>query len=85
MIGRRGQVERTIPSDQLAEWADLLVVACLTAGSMSKMLQGNTDSFLLEVLRSWDVSKNIYLVTSMSSAMWENSMTERHMNKIRRN
>lgn len=39
-------------SDELVEWTDLLVIACLSAGSMSKMLQGGTDHFLLKVLRS---------------------------------
>ena len=71
-------------SDQLVEWADLLVVACLGAGSLGKMLQGDTDGFLLEVLRSWDVSKKVILVPSMTVAMWENPMTKKQMNKIRR-
>ena len=70
--------------DQLIEWADLLVVACLGASSLSKMLQGGTDGFLLEVLRSWDVSKKIFLVPAMTVAMWENPMTKKQMNKIRR-
>ena len=71
-------------SDQLVEWADLLVVACLGAGSLSNMLQGDTDGFLLEVLRSWDVSKKILLIPGMTVAMWENPMTKKQMNKIRR-
>jgi hypothetical protein len=70
--------------DQLVEWADLLVVACLGAGSLSKMLHGETDGFLLEVLRSWDVSKKIILIPGMTVAMWENPMTKKQMNKIRR-
>ena len=70
--------------DQLVEWADLLVVACLGAGSLSRMLQGDTDNFLLEVLRSWDVSKKILMVPGMTLAMWENPMTKKQMNKIRR-
>ncbi|KAK4693065.1 hypothetical protein P7C71_g4259, partial [Lecanoromycetidae sp. Uapishka_2] len=48
------------------------------------MLQGNTDSFLLEVLRSWDVSKKVLLVPGMTFSMWENPMTKKQMNKIRR-
>ena len=53
--------------DELVDWADLLIVTCLTAGSLSKMLQGGTDSFLLELLRSWDVSKKVLLVPAMVS------------------
>ena len=81
--GRRGK-RCHVTSDRLVEWADLLVVACLGAGSLSRMLQGDTDGFLLELLRSWDVSKKILLVPGMTVAMWENPMTKKQMNKIRR-
>lgn len=79
-----GRHKKRIPSDELVEWADLLVVVCLGAGHLSKMLQGGTDVFLLELLRSWDVSKKILLVPGMSCAMWENPMTKKQLNKIRR-
>lgn len=75
---------KPIPSDELVEWTDLLVIACLSAGSLSRMLQGGTESLLLEVLRSWDVSKKILLVPGMTFAMWENPMTRKQINKIRR-
>lgn len=71
-------------SDDLVEWADLLIITCLRAGSLSKMLQGSTEGFLLEVLRSWDVSKKILLVPGMTFSMWENPMTKKQINKIRR-
>lgn len=71
-------------ADELVEWTDLLVIACLSAGSLSKMLQGGTDHFLLEVLRSWDVSKKILMIPGMTFAMWENPMTRKQINKIRR-
>jgi hypothetical protein len=70
--------------DELTEWADLLVVAPFRADSMAKMLHGITDNILLEVLRSWDVSKKILLVPGMSFAMWENPMTKRQLSKVRR-
>ena len=74
----------SMPSDVLVEWTDLLVIACLSAGSLSRMLQGGTDHFLLEVLRSWDVSKKILLIPAMTFAMWENPMTRKQINKVRR-
>lgn len=79
-----GHRKKKIPSDELVEWADLLVVVCLGAGHMSQMLQGGTSVFLLELLRSWDVSKKILLVPGMSHAMWENPLTKKQLNKIRR-
>ena len=71
-------------SDELVRWTDILVIACLSAGSLSRMLQGGTDHFLLEVLRSWDVSKKILMIPGMTFAMWENPMTRKQINKIRR-
>ncbi len=79
-----GRRKKHMPSDELVEWADLLVVVCMGAGHLSKMLQGGTDVFLLELLRSWDVSKKILLVPGMSCAMWENPMTKKQLNKIRK-
>ena len=76
--------KKSLPSDELVEWTDLLVIACLSAGSLSRMLQGGTENFLLEVLRSWDVSKKILMIPGMTFAMWENPMTKKQINKIRR-
>lgn len=89
--GRNGELfngltdqEKALPSDQLVEWTDLLVIACLSPGSLSRMLQGGTDHFLLEVLRSWNVSKKILVIPGMTFAMWENPMTRKQINKVRR-
>ena len=76
--------KKPMPSDRLVEWTDLLVIACLSAGSLSRMLQGSTDNFLLEVLRSWNVSKKILVIPGMTFAMWENPMTRKQINKVRR-
>ncbi|KAF2098283.1 hypothetical protein NA57DRAFT_20509, partial [Rhizodiscina lignyota] len=69
---------------RLASWADLLILAPIDANNMAKMLHGITDNLLLEVLRSWDVSKKILLIPGMSACMWENPMTKRHLRKISR-
>jgi hypothetical protein len=69
---------------ELCEWANLLVLAPIDANSLAKMLHGHTDNLLLELLRSWDVSKKILLLPGMSSSMWENSMTKKQLTKIRR-
>ena len=67
-----------------ADSADLLVVAGLGPDSFAKMLHGMTESLLLEMLRSWDVSKKIILIPAMSIAAWENPMTKKQLNKVRR-
>ncbi|KAB2569049.1 putative phosphopantothenoylcysteine decarboxylase protein [Lasiodiplodia theobromae] len=69
---------------ELCAWADLLVLAPMDANTLAKMLHGVTDSLILEILRSWDVSKRTLLVLGMSTLMWENPMTKKQISKIRR-
>lgn len=69
---------------ELCQWADILVLAPIDANNLAKMLQGHTDNLLLEILRSWNVSKKILLIPGMSAMMWENPMTKKQLTKIRR-
>jgi Flavoprotein len=68
----------------LCEWADVLILAPLNADNMAKMLNGMMGNLTLEVLRSWDVSKTVYLIPSMTQRMWENPTTKKQISKIRR-
>ncbi|RDW75341.1 phosphopantothenoylcysteine decarboxylase-like protein [Coleophoma cylindrospora] len=69
---------------ELCNWADILVLAPIGADTFAKMLHGMTDNLLLEVLRGWDVTKKILLVPGMTTLMWENPMTKKQLNKVRR-
>lgn len=69
---------------ELVEWADLLVLAPITADNLAKMIHGIADTFLLEVLRSWDTSKRILLVPGMSVHEWENPVTKKQISKLYR-
>ncbi|KAL8994068.1 MAG: hypothetical protein Q9188_007170 [Gyalolechia gomerana] len=70
--------------DRLVEWADLLLVACLQADTLAKMLHGIMDTPLLRILRSWDVTKKAALIPAMPRLVWENPMTRKQLSKIRR-
>lgn len=69
---------------ELVEWADLLVLAPITADNLAKMIHGIADTFLLEVLRSWDTSKRILLVPGMSNHEWDNPVTKKQISKLYR-
>lgn len=69
---------------ELCEWADMLVLAPIDANNLAKMLHGVTDNLLLEVLRSWNVSKKVMMLPGMSTLMWENPTTKKQLTKIRR-
>ncbi|KAK3069484.1 hypothetical protein LTR53_012145 [Teratosphaeriaceae sp. CCFEE 6253] len=69
---------------ELCEWAHLLVLGPIDANTIAKMLHGHTDNLLLEVIRSWNVSKKVLLMAGMSNPVWENPMTKKQLTKIRR-
>ena len=41
----------------LRKWADLLIIAPLTANSLAKMAQGLCDNCLTSIVRAWDFNK----------------------------
>ncbi|KAI9733884.1 MAG: hypothetical protein M1834_002539 [Cirrosporium novae-zelandiae] len=76
--------ERERKAAELSAWADLLILAPIDTNNLAKMLHGFTNNLLLEVLRGWDVFKKILMVPGMTVAAWENPMTKKQLNKIRR-
>ncbi|KAF2657776.1 flavo protein [Lophiostoma macrostomum CBS 122681] len=69
---------------EYCSWADLLVLAPLSAEDIARMLHGFTNTLPLRILRSWDVSKKIMLIPGMSTLMWENPMSRKQISKIRK-
>lgn len=55
-----GDVTSTTSPDilhiELRRWADVLLVAPLSANSLAKMVNGMCDNLLLSVIRAWDVT-----------------------------
>ncbi|KAL9006416.1 MAG: hypothetical protein Q9188_000821 [Gyalolechia gomerana] len=74
---------------ELRRWADLLVVAPLSANSLAKMTTGIADNLLLSVIRAWDTSgvtndtssavKRILVAPAMNVAMWLHPITKRQL------
>jgi hypothetical protein len=67
---------------ELSEWADLLVVAPIDAGTMGSMLYGLTNTLTLSLLRSWDSRKPVLIVPGMTVSEWENPLTARQLGDI---
>lgn len=72
---------------ELRRWADILVIAPLSANSMAKMTVGLADSLLLSVVRAWDTTgeiegsrkKRIVLFPAMNTAMWRHPVTRKQI------
>lgn len=75
---------------ELRRWADLLVIAPLSANTLAKVVNGMSDSLLTSVVRAWDTDaavdgkrKVIVVAPAMNSAMWRHPVTERHIKVLR--
>ena len=72
---------------ELRRWADILVIAPLSANSMAKMTAGLADTLLLSVVRAWDTTgeidgsrrKRILIAPAMNTAMWRHPVTRRQI------
>lgn len=73
----------------LRKWADVLVIAPLSANTMAKMVNGISDNLLTSVVRAWDamgtidgVKKKIVIAPSMDTAMWRHPVTDKQIKML---
>ncbi|KAF3152781.1 hypothetical protein EYR41_009136 [Orbilia oligospora] len=60
---------------ELRRWADILLIAPLSANSLAKIVGGFSDNLLLSVVRAWDTNKPIAVAPAMNTLMWEHPVT----------
>ena len=54
---------------ELRKWADLLIIAPLSANSLAKAAQGLCDNCLTSVVRAWDFSKPLLVSMLLPSLL----------------
>ncbi len=70
------------------DWADMLVVAPLSAHTLAKISNGFCDDTLSCVIRAWDFGhgprpgKPLLLAPAMNTAMWEHPLTLTQLSTI---
>ncbi|KAF3353032.1 Coenzyme A biosynthesis protein 3 like [Verticillium longisporum] len=71
---------------ELRRWADLLVLAPLSANSLAKIAAGLSDNLITSVVRAWDTSvradgtrRRIVAAPSMNTMMYTHPLTARHL------
>lgn len=72
-----------IPHIDLRDWADVLVIAPLSANTLTKMAVGICDNLLTTLYYAWDTDKKIVLAPAMNTYMWENPLTRKHLKMLR--
>jgi phosphopantothenoylcysteine decarboxylase len=72
----------------LRNWADILLVAPMSANTLAKFANGLCDDTLTCVARAWDYNnkvddmKPLILAPAMNTAMWEHPVTQQHIQTI---
>lgn len=75
---------------QLRDWADIAVIAPLSAHTLAKIATGLCDDTLTCVLRAWDFGyknslkkgKPIVLAPACNTAMWEHPLTQSQLDIV---
>ena len=65
----------------LSRWADIIVIAPVTANTISKLAQGTTDDLASTVVLASD--KDIILAPAMNVRMWEHPTTKTNIKKLK--
>ncbi|CAN0916281.1 Phosphopantothenoylcysteine decarboxylase [Linum grandiflorum] len=69
----------TVLHIELRRWADVMVIAPLSANTLGKIAGGLCDNLLTCVVRAWDYEKPLFIAPAMNTFMWRNPFTERHL------
>ena len=64
---------------ELRKWADVLLVAPLSANTLAKIANGMCDNLLTSIIRAWDRGKRMILCPAMNTFMWDNPLTAAHI------
>ena len=67
----------------LAEWAELIIVAPMSATSLSKFTSGNADGLLASILLA--AQSQIVIAPAMNTSMWSNQSVKKNWNHAKTN
>lgn len=69
------RVGDTVVHIALRRWADVFVVAPLSANTLSLLAHGGADGLLACVARAWDWARPLLVAPAMNTAMWDHPFT----------
>lgn len=75
---RRGVAEAVLHV-QLRRWADILLIAPLSANTLAKMANGICDNLITSVFRAWNTTTPVIVAPAMNTHMYTNPMTKKHL------
>eukprot|EP00879_Flechtneria_rotunda_P002884 GHRR01003100.1.p1 GENE.GHRR01003100.1~~GHRR01003100.1.p1 ORF type:complete len:204 (+),score=70.46 GHRR01003100.1:273-884(+) len=76
------QVGDPVMHIELRRWADVFIIAPLSANSLAKMANGLCDNLVTCVARAWDFSRPLLVAPAMNTYMWDSPFTQQHLDKL---
>ncbi|KAH8427914.1 uncharacterized protein LDX57_005617 [Aspergillus melleus] len=67
---------------ELCEWADMLIIAPIDAGTLGSMLSGLTNTLTLALLRGWISTKPVILIPGMTISEWHHPLSGRQLEEV---
>ena len=67
---------------ELRKWADIFLIAPLSANSLAKIANGLCDNLVTCIVRAWDPRDPLLLAPAMNTLMWNNAVTKKHLDLI---
>lgn len=81
----RQDVLETALHVQLRRWADILLIAPLSANTLAKLATGICDNLISCVFRAWGPPTPVVLAPAMNAHMYANEMTKNHLAFLQKN
>ncbi|PRP73159.1 putative leucine-rich repeat receptor-like protein kinase [Planoprotostelium fungivorum] len=67
---------------ELRKWADVLIIAPLSANTLAKLSNGLCDNLLTCVARAWDFRNPLIVAPAMNTLMWEHPLTSKQLDTL---
>ncbi|CAG79206.1 YALI0E06413p [Yarrowia lipolytica CLIB122] len=67
---------------ELKKWADVLLIAPLSANTLCKIANGICDNLLTSIIRAWNPAAPIIVAPAMNTMMYNHPLTQKHLNVI---
>jgi phosphopantothenoylcysteine decarboxylase len=71
-----------VPHIDFHKWADVFVIAPLTADTLADIAIGKADKFLACIARAWPKDKPFIIAPAMNTHMWQHPITAEQLGKI---
>ena len=68
---------------ELRNWADVLLIAPLSANSLASIAQGLCNNLLLCIVRAWDMKKHFIFCPAMNTHMYNHPFTKIHIDILK--